>query len=519
MSIELHGGTLMLEVLLIAPLLAIGNLVAWWQTRERAMVWWATGSLAAATAAPQFQPATVTLGYVSVALALCLYWEGIRSFQRRSMAGFPFSLARPVPSLLLVAVLLGASSDYREPVLAMAIGGVSAVCAYELVAGHGRLARESSYFVGGLFSLNAAFFFVLGILTARADGAAGLSGGAIHLAAYAELLVLLIGWNVGFVMLAMQRYLDLATELATHDELTGVLNRRALSDRVRHHISLAGRGGATLSVLAMDLDHFKQVNDTYGHQAGDNVLRAFVRTAQSCLRATDQLGRVGGEEFVALLPATGAAGALAVAERLRQTLADTLVPYRGDSITVTVSIGVVEFDRHAHDFESLLELADGALYGAKRRGRNCVELAPRTASDAPVVQLVWDGRYSSGNLQIDAEHEQLLRMVNQLVREIQQHPDVRALHEWLDDLLRWLSGHFRHEEAIFLPTGWDGADEHVRQHQSLEARGRQLLAGIADGQDVYGQLLDFLIREVVGNHLAREDAGYFPAIASAREAL
>lgn len=513
MMLELHGGTVALGVLLIAPLLAIGDLVVWWQTRERAMLWWAAGSLAAATAAPQVQPESVALGYVSIALALCLYWEGIRSFQRRSLVGSLSPFAKPGTLVLVAGLALGAASAFQEVVLSLAIGGISLLCAYELLVRHGKLAREASYFAGGLFAANALFFLLLGIFVAPAGGVAGPSREVIHLAAYAELLVLLIGWNFGFVMMAMQRYLALSTELATHDDLTGVLNRRALGDKVRHHLRLAERGGATLSILAMDLDHFKMVNDTHGHRAGDDVLRAFVHTALACLRDADVLGRVGGEEFVALLPATSAAGALAVAERLRQRLADTPIPFRQHAIHITVSIGVAEFDRHTHDFDSLLEVADAALYRAKHRGRNRIELAPHPGPSLPTVQLVWDGRYTSGNLLIDSEHECLFGMVNQLVRKAQEHADIQALHEQLEEMLFWLSEHFRHEEAIFLPTGWGGADHHIQQHQELESRGQALLSGIAEGRHDYGDLLDFLIREVVGNHLAKEDASYFSAIA------
>lgn len=516
MPVELHGGTLELGVLLIAPLLAIGNLVAWWQTREKAMLWWAAGSLAAATAAPQVQPDAVAWGYAFIVVALGFYWQGIRTFQRRAAAGPAPALIQPAALALFLGMALGAAGGYRESALALAITGVSMVCAYELLLRHGKLARESSYFVGGLFAANALFFLVIGFLAAPGEQTAGgLSPGIVHLAVYAELLVLLIGWNFGFVMMAMQRYLELATQLATHDDLTGVLNRRALGDKLRYHLKLTERGGTPLSILAMDLDHFKRVNDTHGHQAGDEVLRAFVGVAQSCLRGADLLGRVGGEEFVALLPATSAAGALAVAERLRQTLAATPVPCRGGGVEVTVSIGVAEFDRHVHDFEGLLEIADSALYRAKHRGRNCVELAPHRPAALPTVQLVWDGSHRCGHPVIDAEHENLFQRLNLLIRKAQEHPDIQALDEQLKDMLFWLSEHFRHEEAIFLPTGWDGADVHLQQHQELENRGRELLAGITEGRHAYGDLLDFLIREVAWNHLAKEDAAYFSALAAA----
>lgn len=514
----LHTGTLALSVSLIAALLAVGNLVVWRQTREEAMLWWAAGSLtiAAAAAIPQLHAAAVLLGYLLIALTLCFYWVGIQSFQRRALQTVRLAVATGLCAAVFLGFAVGgpASDHYRMSIIAVLIASLSAACAYELLTQHRGVARDASRFVGVLFSLNGLIFVLFSQYAPSTDVDAAALPDVLHLATYAAVLTLVIGWNFGFVMMAMQRYLDLAIELATHDDLTGVLNRRAFGDRALQHLKLAERGGSTLSVLAMDLDHFKRINDAYGHQAGDTVLREFVRIAQSCLRYPDQLGRVGGEEFVAILPATRAPGALVVAERLRQKLAETSIHHGETSINVSVSIGVAQYDSRRHDLNTLLEAADAALYGAKHRGRNCVELASGDSDAFPSVQLTWDGQYNSGHALIDAEHESLFVLVNQLVRNTQEHADVRALCESLKEMLFWLSEHFRHEEAIFVAAGWIGAEEHMRQHRALEAHGKELLDGIGDGSRAFGDLFDFLIREVVGIHLAQHDAAYFPAVAA-----
>lgn len=512
----LHAGTLALSVSLIAALLAVGNLVVWRQTREQAMLWWAAGgvTIAAAAAIPQLRAEAVLLGYLLIALTLCFYWIGIQSFQRRALQPARIALAAGVCAVVFLGFAAGgpASDHYRVSIVAVLIASLSAACAYELLTQHRSVARDASRFVGALFSLNS-LVFVLFSQYAPAPAADAALPDALHLATYAAVLTLVIGWNFGFVMMVMQRYLDLAIELATHDDLTGVLNRRAFSDRALQHLKLAERSGSTLSVLAMDLDHFKRVNDAHGHQAGDTVLREFVRIAQSCLRYPDQLGRIGGEEFVAILPATRAPGALIVAERLRQKLAETPIRHGDKSISLSVSIGVAQYDSRRHDLDTLLAAADAALYGAKHRGRNCVELAPGGSDGFPSVQLTWDGQYNSGHALIDAEHESLFVLVNQLVRNTQEHADARALCESLKEMLFWLSEHFRHEEAVFVAAGWSGADEHMRLHRELEARGQELLSGIGDGSRAFGDLFDFLIRDVVGIHLAQHDAAYFPVVA------
>ena len=168
-------------------------------------------------------------------------------------------------------------------------------------------------------------------------------------------------------------------ELATRDDLTGLGNRRYLIGRGTELVKLAQRHKRPLSVLMLDLDHFKAVNDRHGHAAGDDVLRFMGAAVALQLRATDVAGRTGGEEFALVLPETGLEDALATAERVRLAVAQTPVPTNESPqpIPVTVSIGVAALEPGS-TLDDLLSRADEALYAAKRSGRNRVcGAAPR----------------------------------------------------------------------------------------------------------------------------------------------
>lgn len=158
-------------------------------------------------------------------------------------------------------------------------------------------------------------------------------------------------------------------ELATTDPLTGILNRRAFMERAEALTESARRYGHPLAALMIDIDHFKTFNDRFGHEAGDAVLRAVTEAVAGCLRKVDVFGRLGGEEFAVLMPETDAAGAAAVAERIRSAVETETVTWHGTRLTATVSIGVAQ---RREGIDGLLHEADSALYGAKDAGRNRV---------------------------------------------------------------------------------------------------------------------------------------------------
>jgi len=161
---------------------------------------------------------------------------------------------------------------------------------------------------------------------------------------------------------------------AMHDPLTGVLNRRAILESLEKEISRAMRQGSLLSIGLFDIDHFKQVNDRYGHQTGDEVLCGFVRAIQESLRDYDLIGRYGGEEFLVVAPGSSGGEEEGLYERLRRRVAEQGIATRSGPVSVTVSIGVVVATGPG-SVDDLLAAADSALYQAKNEGRNRVAYA------------------------------------------------------------------------------------------------------------------------------------------------
>jgi len=171
------------------------------------------------------------------------------------------------------------------------------------------------------------------------------------------------------------RLFDETQQLAITDGLTGLYNRRHFMEIARIEFERARRYKRYLSAMIFDVDHFKTINDTYGHAAGDEVLRAIAKLCREEVREADPLGRYGGEEFVGLFVESGAEIAQKVAERLRKAVEKHVIPVGEHNLQVTISIGIAEQNHFTPDLESLLARADQAMYIAKHRGRNCVAVS------------------------------------------------------------------------------------------------------------------------------------------------
>lgn len=196
-------------------------------------------------------------------------------------------------------------------------------------------------------------------------------GGVAYLLSYMMMIVN----GFGFLLLCKQKDDLQMQRLATIDGLTDTLNRRAFFERAESARLLALRLRKPIALMMLDLDHFKRLNDGFGHACGDEALRVFADTARSVLRDHDLLGRLGGEEFALALPGTGLEGALHAAERLRIAVAEAPLLSCAGNYRMTVSIGLVMIDPH-EELTAALARADHALYVAKTSGRNRVEIGP-----------------------------------------------------------------------------------------------------------------------------------------------
>jgi two-component system cell cycle response regulator len=173
---------------------------------------------------------------------------------------------------------------------------------------------------------------------------------------------------------------------ATHDLLTGISNRGTVMDALRNELSRQVREQKPFGVILVDIDHFKNVNDTYGHLCGDEVLQAVARRMKECMRPYDTVGRYGGEEFLIIASAADARGTLALAERIRRVLESKPVVTQAGEVRITASLGAaMSTDARGADPQTLLRLADKALYRAKDQGRNRAELAGSQESDAAAL--------------------------------------------------------------------------------------------------------------------------------------
>jgi diguanylate cyclase (GGDEF)-like protein len=193
--------------------------------------------------------------------------------------------------------------------------------------------------------------------------------------------VVIIGLlSTSVLWLEISRLYEAIEDQATHDELTGIFNRRAIVMLLQRELARSRRENASCSIATFDVDFFKHVNDTWGHPAGDEVLKWVTRTIGRNIRTYDTLGRYGGEEFLLIMPGIGRAGAMVIADRARLAIEEQVCTVGNAQIRITISAGVAASNGDG-DPEALLQLADDALYRAKKSGRNRVAIA-----EAPDVQ-------------------------------------------------------------------------------------------------------------------------------------
>jgi len=302
--------------------------------------------------------------------------------------------------------------------------------------------------------------------------------------------------------------------LAATDHLTGAWNRAHFDRLIEVEIAHSAAWRRPVSLVLLDIDHFKQVNDSFSHGVGDSVLRELVRVVQPRLRATDVLFRWGGDEFVVLVSSSGYRGAERLADDLCRTVAAH--PFRTAG-ALTISVGVAEH-LGAKDSESWFVRLDEALYLAKNSGRNRVVVDRRgnpdvwTAENGPAArQLVWQEAYECGDPTIDREHAKLFDMANDLIDAVTgAKVDQAPVKQALDTLLESVQLHFADEEATLAKLRHTDLEPHRQAHAGLLRRAGYLKKQADAGAASLGRVVEFVAQDVVARHMMVVDRAFFP---------
>jgi len=382
MTLDVH--TLYMVTIYVEAILGLLLLFVWAQnTALRAVCWWGFAYMTRLASIGLFGmygeiPDLISIDLANALLftAFAVTWTGARAFDGRPVE--PVYLVTGAVLWLLVCRLPIMLDDInlRSLIASAIVAGYSWLTAYEFWRGRDEalVSRWPAIF---MFFAQGALFLLRTPMVALLPGSANdnMFGSVWMTMLSTEFLLLTI--SSAFILLAMAKE---RTELrhrtaAMVDPLTGISNRRAFlhdaSLLAKRHIA----NPRPVAILLIDLDHFKSINDRFGHAVGDRVLAIFADAARKSMRGSDLVGRLGGEEFAAVLTETSREKALEVAERIRLTFAQMAEKVDGHPVGPTVSIGLVHCLERTLDLPGLLTRADNALYYAKERGRNRVEVA------------------------------------------------------------------------------------------------------------------------------------------------
>ena len=381
---NLDVNTLFMVTIYVEAILGLLLLFAWVQnTSIRAVAWWGFAHLLRAASVVLFGmygsvPDLISIDLANALLftAFAVTWTGARVFDGRPAEPVYMVTGAVLWLLICRLPILAEAVSARVLIASLIITSYTWLTAFEFWRGRDEqlVSRWPAIFM--LFAHGALFLLRTPLIAVLPWSVTNQVYGSVWLTVL-SFEALLFTISIAFILLAMAKE---RTELrhrtaAMVDPLTGIANRRSFLQEAaliaKRHIS----DPRPTAVLVIDLDHFKSINDRFGHALGDRVLEIFSETARQSMRATDLIGRLGGEEFAAVLCDTSRDKAVAVAERIREGFARASLEVESHPVCATVSIGLVHCQEPVLDVPQLLAQADQALYYAKERGRNRVEVA------------------------------------------------------------------------------------------------------------------------------------------------
>ncbi len=295
--------------------------------------------------------------------------------------------------------------------------------------------------------------------------------------------------------------------IALNDHLTGIENRYSLERFLDGEIERQDRYLEPLSLIMLDIDRFKEVNDTWGHASGDFVLVRIANLVKSEIRSIDRVFRWGGEEFLIILPHTPLEGAVDLAEKLRVAIENAEFDgMRG----ITASFGITErFPGEARDV--FFRRVDRAMYRAKSDGRNrSSSLRPERADGTQPISVEWRREWESGIAETDSEHRILVLRGNRLLNLSITNPSPAIMSKAMDSFMEFCERHFENEERMLARIGYPRVEEHRTLHEELLAQARSLRADLE--RDIVNpeEFFHFLVDKLVVSHMLEADSDFFP---------
>lgn len=299
------------------------------------------------------------------------------------------------------------------------------------------------------------------------------------------------------------------SELALVDNLTNLSNRHYFDHDLEFLIATTNRYKSKLTLLMIDLDRFKLVNDTFGHIVGDNVLKQTAFILKNSVRATDRVYRWGGEEFIVITPETNNSQATLVAEKICQNFREA---HFDDIGSITVSIGLASYDPD-ETIEDWIKRADLALYQAKQTGRDkWVAWLDDEQLPSHFNRFAWTNEFESGNPEIDNDHKLLVEYVNQLHDLIVKQYPIDTIREHILFMNKHIQNHFSHEEAILMKYKYAEYMEHRAIHHRILSEYEIIVKKAINGDISLGAIMSYLVEKVLLGHILNDDKKFFELI-------
>ncbi len=307
----------------------------------------------------------------------------------------------------------------------------------------------------------------------------------------------------------------LLQDIAIRDALTQAYNRYYFDERVGEETDRRRRHRYPLSIALIDIDDFKSINDSFGHDVGDEVLVKISTTIQNLLRKYDIFARWGGEEFAILMPHTDLAAGEKIIQKLRRAVED--IHYNEPGLRTTASFGVIEF-MQGETRESWFKRVDYALFQSKDAGKNRVtSLAWPDSIPFIQMKLDWRAEWESGNAAIDDQHKKLVILGNGVTDAMMRDRKSPETAQAIERLMNHVVFHFEQEEQVLSSVGYPDTKAHQDIHQQLVKSMYELRQELEAGNLKVGRFFSFLFDDVIVGHLLEEDTKFFPYVGESQQ--